>query len=170
MMKKTLHAVALFAVLYGAWLVLSDQRSPLFYGFGAASAALVTLLALRMDVVDNEGHPFHLAFSVPLYWLWLIKEMVKSGLTVTRVVWSPGHSITPNFAWIPATQECDLGRTILANSITLTPGTVCVDIQRKRIFIHALEQASIDDLQQGAMDSRVRELTASAHRGKKERA
>lgn len=170
MMKKLLHAIALFAVLYGTWLVLSDVRSPLFFGFGVASAALVTLLALRMDVVDKEGHPFHLALSAPFYWLWLAKEMLKSGISVTRAVWSPTHNITPNFAWVPATQSCDLGRTIYANSIILTPGTVCVDIDRKRAFVHALEQSSIDDLNSGEMDRRVSKLTATGAHGKKRRA
>jgi multicomponent Na+:H+ antiporter subunit E len=170
MVKKILHATALFAVLFVTWYILSGIASPVFLVYGLVSCALATLLALRMDVVDKEGHPFHLAFTAPFYWLWLLKEMLKSGIAVTRAVWAPTHKITPNFAWVPVTQTCDLGRTILANSITLTPGTVCVDIDKKRAFIHALEQTSIDDLLTGEMDRKVHDLTSGNKHGKKEHA
>lgn len=161
MIKKIFHASALFAVLFGTWYVLSGISTPIFLIYAGVSCSLATLLALRMNVIDTEGHPFHLAFSAPIYWLWLLKEMLKSGLTVTRAVWTPEHHITPNFAWIPASQSCDLGRTIYANSITLTPGTVCVDIENDYAFVHALESASIDDLNKGVMDRRVTKLTGS---------
>lgn len=158
MIKRTFHALSLFLVLFATWYLLSGINSPLFFAFGAVSSALATLLALRMQVVDQEGHPFHLAFSAPLYWLWLLKEMVKSGLTVTRIVWSPELRISPNFAWLHTKQLCDLGRTIYANSITMTPGSVCVEIKRERVFIHALEQSSIDELAEGGMDNRILKL------------
>lgn len=163
MIRKSVHAVLLFAVLLGVWQVFSGINTPQFQLFGMVSAGLATLLALRMRVVDHEGHPFHLALSAPLYWLWLLKEMVESGLGVTRIVWLPEQGITPNFAWLPVMQDCDLGRTIYANSITLTPGTVCVDINGKQVFVHALEQSSIDALEKGAMGRRVARLTASRH-------
>ncbi|MCH2546258.1 MAG: Na+/H+ antiporter subunit E [Alphaproteobacteria bacterium] len=167
MVKKTFHAAILFAVLFATWFALSGISSKLFLIYGAISCTLATLLTLRMHVLDNEGHPFHLAIAAPLYWLWLFKEMIKSGLSVTRAVWSPWHKITPNFAWVPSTQHCDLGRTIFANSITLTPGTVCVDIDKKKAFVHALEQASVDDLNEGTMDRSVTRLTSGKHHSKK---
>lgn len=163
MIRKSFHALLLFAVLFGTWLIFSGIHTPRFYVFGLVSSALATFLALRMNVVDKEGHPFHLALTAPLYWLWLLKEMVKSGIGVTRIVWSPEQTITPNFAWLSITQDCDLGRTIYANSITLTPGTVCIDIERKRVFVHALEQSSIHELEDGDMDRRVSKLTRSSH-------
>lgn len=162
MLSKTLHAFALFAVLFGTWFALSGLQTPLFLFYGAASTVLVTAFALRMDVVDKEGHPFHLALSAPFYWLWLLVEIIKSGLTVTRAVWSPTHDISPAFARIDSTQNCDLGRTIYANSITLTPGTVCVAVEKGQMLVHALEDSSITDLKSGVMDRRVARLTASA--------
>ena len=171
MVKKTIHAAALFAVLFITWYILSGVASPIFFIYALVSCSLATLLALRMDVIDQEGHPFHLALTAPVYWLWLLREMLKSGIGVTRAVWTPKHTISPNFAWVPATQQSDLGRTILANSITLTPGTVCVDIENDRVFIHALEQASISDLNEGVMDRRVSRLVSGySHHYKKGRA
>lgn len=158
MVKKTFHAAVLFTVLYVAWLALSGIFSPVFFIYGAISCTLATLLALRMKVVDTEGQPFHLALTAPFYWLWLLKEMLKSGLGVTRVVWSYAYAISPGFAWVSTTQTSDIGHAVFANSITLTPGTVCVNIEKNRIFIHALEQSSIDDLHEGEIDRRVRRM------------
>lgn len=163
MIRKSFHALLLFAVLFATWYVFSGIRTPQFLLFGAISSAIAALLALRMQVVDQEGHPFHLTLTAPIYWLWLAKEMIKSGLAVTRLVWTPENNATPSFAWLPISQNCDLGRTIYANSITLTPGTVCVDIEHKRVFVHALEESSIDELKDGGMNNRVARLTRSKH-------
>lgn len=161
MVTKTLHISALFVVLFVTWLVLSGQDSFIFLIYGAIACFLSCVLAVRMQVVDNEGHPFHLAFTAPLYWLWLLKEMLVSGLTVTRAVWLR-TPMRPSFAWVPLSQHSDLGRTVFANSITLTPGTVCVNVEPKRIFIHALDQSSIADLEAGKMDRRVTRLTSTS--------
>lgn len=158
MVTKTLYIAGLFAVLFITWLVLSGQSAPVFMLYGVISCFLSCALALRMQVVDNEGHPFHLALTAPLYWFWLLKEMLVSGLAVTRIVWLR-HPTQPSFAWVPLSQRSDLGRAIYANSITLTPGTVCVNVEEKRIFIHALERSSITDLEQGEMDRRVTAFT-----------
>lgn len=157
MVTRTLHIAALFGALFITWLVLSGQDDLVFMIYGAIACFLSCVLALRMQVVDNEGHPFHLAFTAPLYWLWLLKEMLISGLAVTRIVWLR-RPTQPSFAWVSLSQRNDLGRTIYANSVTLTPGTVCVNVEQKRIFIHALDRPSIADLEMGEMDRRVTAL------------
>ena len=165
---KILHSLLLLGVLLVVWYVLSGVQSPLFYAFGAFSALFALVVALRMNVSDSEGHPFHLGFYAPFYFVWLLWEMIKSGLTVTRLVWHPHLPISPAFGTLRSSVQCDLGRAILANSITLTPGTVCVDIDEDEVLVHALEKASIADLKAGKMDRKVARLTRTrAH--KKER-
>lgn len=161
MVRKTLHALLLFLALYATWYVLSGVDTVMHYTLGAISCGLALLMAIRMRIVDKEGHPFHLAVHAPMYWMWLLKEMVKSGWSVARVVWSPELRISPKFAWLPIHQRSDLGCSIFANSLTLTPGTVCVDIEHGRVFIHALEKISIDELTQGDMDRRVARLAGA---------
>jgi multicomponent Na+:H+ antiporter subunit E len=55
---------------------------------------------------------------------------------------------------VPARQKSDLGKVIYANSITLTPGTIAVQVNGGGILVHALEGGSIDDLRDGEMDRR----------------
>ena len=56
---------------------------------------------------------------------------------------------------VRSTQPTDLGRVIFANSITLTPGTVSVDVGEGEILVHALSRDGADDLAAGEMDRRV---------------
>ena len=60
---------------------------------------------------------------------------------------------------LPMGPKTDLGRAIYANSITATPGTVCVNVYEDRIVVHALTQATADQLATGEMDRRVQVVT-----------
>jgi multicomponent Na+:H+ antiporter subunit E len=112
-----------------------------------------------MDVVDREGHPLHLAPRAMLtYWPWLIKEIVKSAWDVSRIIMHPRLPISPTLLSVKSTQKSDLGRTIFANSITLTPGTISVRVGRGEILVHALTAQTARGLSEGEMDRRVTEL------------
>ena len=74
------HAISLALVLFALWLLLSGHYVPLLIGLGALSVLLVVTIALRMDVVDREGHPIHLSLKALLYWPWLAWEIVKSNV------------------------------------------------------------------------------------------
>lgn len=152
------RAVSLFVFLAAVWILLSGHWEPLLLGIGLVSVLGVVWLAYRMDVVDREGHPVHLTWKLPLYWLWLGKEIVKSNLVVTRLILSPVDRISPRVVRVKASQRSDLGLAIFANSITLTPGTVSLDVGDDYVLVHALTRALADELADGAMDARVAAL------------
>ncbi len=137
------------------WLLLSGHYDPLIVGLGAVSCVLVTWIALRMDVVDREGHPIHLTWRAPFYWSWLLWQIVKSNFTVARIIVSPSLPISPELVKVDTSQSDDLGRVIYANSITLTPGTVSIYVWSNSIEVHALTRETADDLRTGEMDRRV---------------
>ena len=66
--------------------------------------------------------------------------------------------IAPRIVRVNGTQKTDLCRVIFANSITLTPGTVSLDLDEEDIVVHALTEEAADDVQSGDMDSRVTAL------------
>ena len=125
---------------------------------GVTSIAFVVYIAHRMDVVDHESQPVHLTLKIPAYYTWLIKEIIRSNLVVVKHIWLGNKSISPVFATITASQKTEIGKVIYANSITLTPGTVSVNLEGDRIMVHALLQESIKDLESGEMDRRVVQL------------
>ena len=150
------RTTSLTLFLAAIWLLLSGHFDPLILSFGAVSIALVVFIAHRMDVVDHEGHPIHLSWKVPVYWLWLDWQIVLSNVSVARKILSPHMAIDPRLITVDAGQKDDLDRVVYANSITLTPGTVSLRIVDDTILVHALDEGYAADLEGGEMRRRVR--------------
>lgn len=152
------HVLALGVTLFATWLLLSGIYKPLFFLLGAISCAICIAIALRMEVVDRETYPVDRSLILPGYWIWLLKEIVLANIDVTKRILTPGLSIRPQLFRVTASQSDELGKVIYANSITLTPGTVTVDIEGDEFIVHALSETSKGDLETGEMDRRVTAL------------
>ncbi len=150
-----LRAVSLFIVLFAVWLLLSGHYTPMLIGLGVISCAAAVLIARRMDIVDREGHPVHLGLRAPLYWAWLGWEIVKSNIFVMGRILSPALTISPTVVRVTTHQQSDLGVVTYANSITLTPGTVSMRVEKDEIEVHALTAELAEDLAGGSMDLKV---------------
>lgn len=155
------HKISLSIILMLFWLLNSGHYNYLILALGAASIAIVVLIAHRMDVVDHESQTIHLSLEYPRFGLWLIKEIVVANLTVVKHIWLGNKTITPTVKVIKASQTTDVGKVIYANSITLTPGTVTLGLVNDEIMVHALIQENIVALESGDMDSRVSRLEQS---------
>ncbi len=143
------------AALFLLWLLLSGESKGLLLGAGLLSALLVAWITRRMDLVDGEGKGLVPGWGVLAYWPWLAWQVVLSNLDVAWRVLHPRLPIHPRVLRIPASQHTDLGRVTFANSITLTPGTVSMDIRGDEIEVHALSQEAEEGLRSGEMDRRV---------------
>jgi multicomponent Na+:H+ antiporter subunit E len=157
-----LHAISLSAVLVGTWLLLSGHYTALLLSFGALSIALAVGFALRMDVVDRESHPLHLTWRIPAYWFWLLVQIVKSNIDVAKIVLGRGPAISPTVVRVKAGQRSEIGQVIYANSITLTPGTISMELEDDIVTVHALTAGTAADLETGEMDRKVTALEGSA--------
>ena len=150
--------VALFAL----WLLLSGYFVPLILAFGILSCLLVWFLSVRMDKADGVGRLGELRPVATIrYHCWLAVEVIKSNLDVARRVLSPDLPISPTIVYVPASQKTDLGRVIYANSITLTPGTLSIDLRNGEIEVHALSREGAEQLAEGEMDRRVSEIEST---------
>ena len=137
------------------WLLLSGHYDGLLLSLGVASCLFVTWIAHRMDVVDHEGHPIHLTWRALFYWPWLLVEIAKANYDVARLIVDPNLPISPRMIRVKASQADDLGRVVYANSITLTPGTVTVDVSGATVQVHAITKAMAEGVETGEMDRRV---------------
>jgi len=145
------------------WLLLSGHwHNPLLLGLGVASVILTLVISYRMGVIDREGHPIHLVFRGLLYWPWLIKEIVVANVDVAKAIVGMTDDLRPSMFTIKASQRTDLGKTIYANSITLTPGTVALSLDDDELTIHSLTPAAKEGLASGEMDRRVTALEGEA--------
>ncbi|HPQ96232.1 MAG: Na+/H+ antiporter subunit E [Thiothrix sp.] len=142
------------------WLLLSGYwDNGLLLLLGVLSMLLVVYLAGRIEryyPLRSLANPRTL-LRLPAYWAWLFVEVVKSNIDVARRIWFPRrYPISPVLEQVPMTQTTRLGRTIYANSITLTPGTISVRIMPdSKLLVHALTHQGMDDLKAGEMDRRV---------------
>ena len=152
------HAISLGVVLGAVWLLLSGHYDPLILGLGLASCVVVVAITRRMDLVDHEGHPIHLTRRAIGYWPWLAWEIVKANVDVAKLVLAPSMPISPTLVRLSASQKSDLGLVIYANSITLTPGTVSVDVEPGEILVHALSADAARELEGGEMDRRASQV------------
>ncbi len=156
---KIPHTISLGFFLFVLWLLLSGHYNNFLISLGIASVIFILWIVKRMDVVDHESHPNHLnPFSFISYWCWLMKEIVVSNIDVCKCIFSPGLPIQPQVITLTATQQSDLGRVIYANSITLTPGTITLNINQSQLQVHALMEKNVVGLQTGEMDSKVSNL------------
>ena len=150
------------AVLFGFWLTLSGYLEPFLIGAGAASAAAVVWLAHRMALIDHEGHPVHLTRKAFTYLPWLLKEIAVSAWDVTKIILHPRLPISPEFLRVTPTQRTVVGTVTYANSITLTPGTISVEVGQGSILVHALTGQGAASLLTGDMDRRVTRFEGAA--------
>jgi multicomponent Na+:H+ antiporter subunit E len=150
--------LALAAGLAALWLLLSGHYDPWFFTLGSLSVALCFTLASRMHVVDQEGAPHTLLVRAAIYLPWLMREVIKSNVDVARRILSPSLPISPRTFTVPASQTTAVGRVMYANSITLTPGTVTIDVRDRDFEIHALTSESEEELRAGRMDRRVTQV------------
>lgn len=127
---------------------------------GAMSIALVCYISVRMKVLEHRGQPIYFRpLAILRYWCWLIAEILRSSWDVTKTILDPSLPIKPYLKIVPATQKTELGRVIYANSITLTPGTVAINIGKNGdVLVHALHEDGITALEQGVMADKVCKL------------
>jgi multicomponent Na+:H+ antiporter subunit E len=152
------HAINLSLLLAAFWLANSGHYSGLLLGLGALSIVLVVYISHRMDALDEQAQSLHWTLRMPGYWLWLCGQIVRSNLDVVRRIWIGKTAISPVMLTVRAGQKTDIGRVIYANSITLTPGTVAVDLVGDAVVVHALTREAAADLESGEMGRRVERL------------
>ncbi|WP_025771747.1 Na+/H+ antiporter subunit E [Thioalkalivibrio sp. HK1] len=147
------------------WLALSGIFIPLLLALGLVSSLLVVWLVRRADRKDGDPIVFSMhLWRLPGYFLWLAVEVVKSNIDVARCILSPNLSIAPAIRWLPAKQRTELGRVLYANSITLTPGTLSIDLDDGAVEVHAVDEAALELLASGEMADRICALEKDAKR------
>lgn len=153
-----MRSAGLFLLLLAVWLLWSGLYKPLLIGLGVFSCMLCVWITQRMRDVDTER--FRLAPMVRAlgYFPWLIKEIAVANWQVIRLILAPRPVIRPVMINLQSSQASELGRVVYGNSITLTPGTLTVDVDGSRLTVHALTRAGAEQLEGGEMNARVTAL------------
>jgi multicomponent Na+:H+ antiporter subunit E len=145
--------------LMAVWLGWSGFFEPLLLTLGLVSCSIVILLSARMGAFQEESYWFRVIPRIPGFWLWLIREVVKSNIQVAGIILSPRLAISPTLVTIRALPPDPLGQATLGNCITLTPGTVTLDDHEGELLVHCLTQGNASELIEGEMNRRVARFT-----------
>ena len=144
----------IFSIL---WLIFSGIYEPLTLSFGVASVLIVTaIISILKMSAGSDGRFSYRNFFI-FYLPWLLKEVVLSGIKTSSNVLG-FKKFKSHAKKIKASQKTQLATVIYANSITLTPGTLTIEVNQDDLFVHALCDSSLTELEFGEMDKRVRDL------------
>lgn len=134
---------------------------PLLFILGAVSVLFVVWLSHRMDVVGVEHNPILYSWRLPIYWAWLVWQILIANLQVAAAALKPAGHVRPQIVEVPVSCQSAVGKVTYANSITLTPGTVTLLLEQNFIRAHALLDSSAAGLKTGQMEHWVRWLEGS---------
>jgi multicomponent Na+:H+ antiporter subunit E len=153
------YSLVLFFALAIFWLTLSGYFNGFLLTMGTLSCLLVLWISKRMGILDNEGVPMQIAgISLLMYLVWLVKQIVTSNISVIKIIISKQPLIRRAVFQVSASPETAVGRVLMANSITLTPGTVTTSIQSDSMQVHALVDPGLNDPTILEIERRVRML------------
>ena len=130
----------MYILLFLLWIALNGRITAEIVAFGVVIAAAVYWFMCRFleYSLKSDIRFFKNFFRTLQYMFVLLVEIVKSSFAVIKIVFSKKLDIQPQIVFFEAPLKSDFLRTILANSITLTPGTITVDVDENRFCIHAL--------------------------------
>lgn len=142
--------VALFLI----WLILAASYDLVHLVLGVIAAVVVVWLN---PVAANSPFRNVSWWGLVGYMPWLFVRVLKSGLHVTRLILSPSLPIQPQLIEYPTELESEGEVVILGNSITLTPGTITVEVSADELLVHAIDDESGRDLKEGALERKIGE-------------
>ena len=158
-MNKPYARILILAVLLiAAWVLWSGYLKPLLLGLGALSCLLTVWIVRRMGYFDDENFAFHYDWRLLGFWAWLGREVVVSSFEVARVVLRRRLVVEPKVVNIDGSGLGPVDLALLGNSITLTPGTLTLDVHEDRLLVHALTAEGAAALERGEMQRRVAAL------------
>lgn len=141
-------------LLFAFWLLLSASYDPAHVVAGAFFAGVVAWL-----------NPPRAATTRKVSWLavlgylpWLSGRILKSALHVSRLILDPTLPISPRLIRHKTELRSDGELVVLGNSITLTPGTITVEVAPGELVVHAIDEASGADLLEGVLDAKIRRI------------
>ncbi len=153
-----MRAALLFVSLMIIWLLWSGIFEFQLIFYGVISCALVLAITAYVGFLDRISESIFLLFRIVIYAPWMFWEILKANVAVAKIVLDPKLPIQPRLIEVRASQRTELGQVIYANSITLTPGTLSLDLRNAVILVHAIDAHSANGVESGVMDRRVSRL------------
>ena len=159
------HMTGLALVLFAFWMVLSGRTETKFVVYGILTAVVTTWVTYPLLLVPNKDGSkkyYVFGFSIPkmiMYFFWLMWQLVLANIDVLLATTGQELDIDPKVVRFRFRADNPMASVILANSITLTPGTVTMNVTDDGVYeIHALTVGAAAGVLDGGMQKKVADL------------
>lgn len=159
------HMTCLALVLFAFWMVLSGRTETKFVVYGILTAVVTTWVTYPLLLVPNKDGSkkyYVFGFSIPkmiMYFFWLMWQLVLANIDVLLATTGQELNIDPKVVRFRFKADNPMASVILANSITLTPGTVTMNVTDDGVYeIHALTVGAAAGVLDGGMQKKVADL------------
>ena len=160
--SPSVHIVALAVMMFGFWLLLSGTLQTKFLVYGVLTSAVSAWVSYPLLLVPNaEDTKKYFVFGfnpvkLAAYALWLMWQLVLANVDVIRATVRPEIEIDPCVVKFRYRADNPMAKVVLANSITLTPGTVTMNVEEDGLYeVHALTVGAAEGLRAGDMQRKV---------------
>ena len=160
--SSAVHLLSMAVVLFVFWMLLSGNTQPKFVTYGVLTAIIATWVSYPLLLIPNaDDTKRYFVFGInPIklmaYAVWLFWQLVLANIDVIRATVRPEIDIDPSVVRFRYQTDNPMPRVVLANSITLTPGTVTMNVTEDGVYeVHALTVGAADGLRSGDMQKKV---------------
>jgi multicomponent Na+:H+ antiporter subunit E len=166
---RSYFSVVTWIVLFAFWVTVSGRLDWFHLLVGVATVACVAWLQSRLRPLRNPGDPRLRFVPLLLYIPWLLWQMVVSAVLVARLILWERDRVDPQLFAFRSRQPSVVNHVVFANSITLTPGTITVDLKDDRYLVHALCPETARGVLGGSMARKVAGLNVKGPDAQPER-
>lgn len=150
----------IFTFLFIFWLILNGKITMEIVLFGLILSMAVTRFSYKTIRISREleNRIVRKSSKIIKYLLILIVEIVKANIDIIKLVLTKDPEISPTLKTIKVDLKSRISRVVLANSITLTPGTITVTMDEDELLIHAIVKSNLDDIEKSIFVEKLNEL------------
>ena len=147
---------ATFIILFGFWLLLSGHYDLFHISIGLLCCGLVSHATHDLLFANPRAGDMRVIVKRFITYIpWLFYQIILSNMHVARLALGSQELIDPKIVKFKTKLESDIAMVTLANSITLTPGTITVDIKDGVYYVHGVSKQVVEDLMTGEMEDRI---------------
>ena len=160
--NNAVYWIETFVIVAGLWFIMSGIFEAKFILYGLGSTAIITFICVRtlkIKGMKSGKEYFLLNCNWPRmigYFFWLMWQIVLAAWDVSKVTLFHRDQIQPGVVWFKADYDNPAARALLANSITLTPGTITIDMLDDGVYsVHGLTHGAMDGVLDGSMQEKI---------------
>lgn len=163
--SPVVHLVGMAVVLFAFWMILAGRTEIKFIVYGILTSIVTAWITYPLLLVSSkDGSKKFFVFGISIfkmlrYSLWLLWQLVLANIDVAKATTSQNLDINPQIVRFYFRSENPMAAVVLADSITLTPGTVTINVTDDGLFeIHALTDGAASGVLDGSMQKQVAKL------------